>query len=171
MEMRPKFDKLIGYLANLGVIGGLILVAYQINQSVEITRAQMLNDYFIADMQLEMKMMGENPNESLTKAIFNPGSITEEDLTVLDRYFNYGIVQLERLYAMQELGYMPNNDLQRRIDYLGWHLGNPIGRAWWEEYKKSARQEFVSRVEAALRKRPITENKKQLEAMNKAVHE
>jgi hypothetical protein len=50
--------------ANIGVIAGLILVAVQINQNTAITKAQMANDYYIADMALELAMMGENPAAS-----------------------------------------------------------------------------------------------------------
>ena len=67
-----KLNKWLTLVANLGVVGGLILVAVQINQSVEITKAQMINGYYIADMQLEMKMMGENPALSWTKSVYAP---------------------------------------------------------------------------------------------------
>jgi hypothetical protein len=50
--------------ANIGVIAGLILVAVQINQNTAITKAQMANLYYIADMALELAMMGENPAAS-----------------------------------------------------------------------------------------------------------
>ena len=167
MSSKHQVDKIVGTLANLGVIVGLVLVAYQINQAIEITRAQMINDYYIADMQLEMKMMGENPGESFAKAVFDDDALTQQDLAVLDRYFNYGMVQLTRLREMQELGYVSETDLQKRIDYLGWHLGNPAGRRWWEEYKKDNSDELIQAVENMLRERPIGENRRMLDAISK----
>jgi hypothetical protein len=43
--------------ANVGVIAGLILVAVQIGQNTQITKAQIVNDYYLADMNLELAMM------------------------------------------------------------------------------------------------------------------
>jgi hypothetical protein len=167
VSSKLQVNKIVGTLANMGVIVGLVLVAYQINQAIEITRAQLINDYYIADMQLEMKMMGENPGESFAKAVFDEEALTQQDLAVLDRYFNYGMVQLTRLREMQELGYVSETDLQKRIDYLGWHLGNPAGRRWWEEYKKDNSDELIQAVEKVLRERPIEENRQMLDAMSK----
>ncbi len=47
--------------ANIGVIAGLILVAVQINQNTQIAKAQITNDYYLADMELELAMMGDDP--------------------------------------------------------------------------------------------------------------
>ncbi len=68
---------------------------------------------------------------------------------------------------MQELGYVSETDLQKRIDYLGWHLGNPAGRRWWEEYKKDNSDELIQAVENMLRERSIGENRRMLDAMSK----
>lgn len=51
----------LGIAANVGVVVGLVLVAVQIRQNSNLTRAQVANDWFLADMQLELSMMGENP--------------------------------------------------------------------------------------------------------------
>ena len=47
--------------ANVGVIAGLILVAVQIDQNTQITKAQIVNDYYLADMNLELAMMAMIP--------------------------------------------------------------------------------------------------------------
>jgi hypothetical protein len=64
-----KFDlgRLVSTVANLGVLVGLLLVAVQISQSTDIARAQLANDYYLADMQLELSMMGESPVDAWTK--------------------------------------------------------------------------------------------------------
>ena len=48
----------ISIVANIGVVIGLVLVALQIRQNTDITKAQITNDYYLADMELELKMMG-----------------------------------------------------------------------------------------------------------------
>ena len=46
-----KVNRGLTLAANVGVLGGLILVAFQIHQNTEITKAQIANDYYLADMQ------------------------------------------------------------------------------------------------------------------------
>ena len=75
-------------VANVGLLIGLILVALQIRQNTEITRAQVANDWYLADMQLELAMMGENPATSWIKAVYTPDELTPQDAAILDRYFN-----------------------------------------------------------------------------------
>jgi len=122
-------------ISNLALLGGLLLVAVQIRQNTAITRAQLLNDYYLADMQLELAMMGEDPGASFTKAVFDPSALTEYDAAVLDRYFNYGVVQVRRLRQMDELG-LAGDGWQNRIEYLRWHLGNDAGRRWWAQTRE-----------------------------------
>lgn len=122
-------------ISNVALLAGLVLVAVQIQQNTAITRAQLVNDYFLADMELELTMMGEDPAASFTKAVFDPDALTEYDAVVLDRYFNYGMVQLNRLRQMAELG-LAEEGWEERIGYLEWHLGNEAGRRWWTEIRE-----------------------------------
>ena len=117
-------------VSNLAVVAGLVLVAVQIQQNTALTRAQLMNDYFLADMELELAMMGDDPALSFTKAVFHPENLTEYDAAVLDRYFNYGIVQLRRLREMDRMG-LAGEGWEAGIGYLQWHLGNEAGRRWW----------------------------------------
>ena len=132
-----KTNRRLSLLANLGVIAGLILVAVQIRQNTAITRAQIANDYFLADMQLELAMMGESPASSWIKAVYAPEELTQEDVAVLDRYFNYGIVQIQRLERMSQVG-LADDSWKDQINYLRWHLGNETGRRWWAQYRADA---------------------------------
>jgi hypothetical protein len=135
--------------ANVGVLAGLILVAFQIHQNTEITKAQITNDYYLADMQLELAMMGDNPATSWTKAIYTPNDLTNVDAAVVDRYFNYGLVQIQRLQKMHELG-LADDDWENRIGYLGWHFGNEVGRRWWAYSKEGFPNDFIETVDEVL---------------------
>ena len=119
--------------ANVGILLGLLLVAIQIRQGTDIAKAQIENDYYLADLQLELAMMGEQPQKSWIKAVYAPEEMTKEDAAVVDRYLNYNFIQVSRLERMRELGLSTGAD---RVDILEWHLGNEVGRRWWEFYKK-----------------------------------
>lgn len=150
--------------ANIGVIAGLILVAVQINQNTAITKAQMANDYYIADMALELAMMGENPADSFNKAVYAPDDITTADAAVLDRYFNYGMVQIQRLQKMDELG-MAYEGWRERVNYLRWHFGNEVGQRWWNEVKEDYPEEFREYVDRILTEDSFSSNREMIDAL------
>lgn len=130
-----ELGQTITILANIGLLVGLTLVSIQINQSTAIAEAQLASDYFLADMQLELSMMGDDPISSFVKAVYAPGELTERDAGVLDRYFNYGLIQVDRLVQMRDAGLADAELVNRQVDYMKWHLGNPAGRTWWAEYR------------------------------------
>lgn len=159
-----KLGRWLTLAANFGVIAGLILVAVQINQNTQITKAQMANDYFLADMALELAMMGENPAAAWNRAVYAPDQLSSEDAVVLDRYFNYGLVQLHRLQEMDKLG-MAYEGWQERFDYLGWHLGNEAGRRWWESVRNDYPPEFRDRIDGILARAGYSANREMLDAL------
>lgn len=159
-----KVSQWLTLAANVGVIAGLVLVAVQINQNTQITKAQIANDYFLADMALELAMMGENPALPWSKAVYRPDELTTEDAVILDRYFNYGLVQIHRLQEMDKMG-MAHEGWEERVDYLRWHLGNPVGRRWWEEVRDGYPEEFRSRVDGILRDGNDASNREMLDAL------
>ena len=153
-------------VSNLAVIGGLVLVAMQIQQNTELTQAQLMNDYYLADMQLELAMMGDDPAASFTKAVFHPETLTEYDAVVLDRYFNYGMVQLQRLGSMDQMG-LAGEGWQNGIGYLRWHLGNEAGRRWWRQTRGDgpARNDLMAAMDSVLAESDWNRNRNLVESI------
>jgi len=158
--------QMFSLLANIGVLAGLLLVAIQISQNSEIARAQLENDYYLADMQLEIAMMGDDPLDSWIKAVYSPNEITRHDAAVLDRYFNFGLVQVRRLRQMQQLGLAEDEVLEQQVSYLEWHLGNEVGRRWWTHYRADdPDDEIVQLVDRALSSADYSQNRQFLDAL------
>jgi hypothetical protein len=159
-----KVNRMLTLAANAGVLFGLILVAFQINQNTELTRVHITNDYYLADMELELAMMGDDPAGSWIKAVYAPDYLTEKDMAILDRYFNYGLVQVQRLQKMNELGFA-DHEWEERIDYLGWQFGNEVGRRWWAYSKEGFPDDFIQTVDEILARNDHTGNRVLLDAM------
>jgi len=165
-----KFSRWLTLAANVGVIAGLLLVAIQINQNTQITKVQIANDYFLADMALELAMMGEEPALSWNKAVYTPDDLTTVDAVILDRYFNYGLVQVLRLQEMDKMGMAPQG-WEERVDYLKWHLGNEVGRRWWEQVKNDYSEDFRTKVEQILAGDAYGSNREMLDALMPATNQ
>ncbi len=126
------------------------LIYSLINQNTEIVKAQLAKDNYLADMQLELGMMGEEPVRSWIKSVYSPEDMTREDAAVLDRHFNFGMVQLIRLRKLKELGIAVDDLLVERVGYLQWHLGNEVGRDWWSTSKTFYPADFVGVIDDVL---------------------
>ena len=155
----------ITVVANIGVLGGLILVALQLNQNAEIAKAQLANDYYLADMQLELAMMGEEPIRSWIKAVYSRDEMTPEDAAVVDRYFNFGMVQLNRLRKLKELGLADDDLFNERVGYLQWHLGNEVGRDWYSTSRQFYPADFAKAIDSVLEKDDYGSNKRLLDSI------
>ena len=160
-----KLNRWFTMLVNLSVLAGIVLVAIQIQQNTDITKAQMANEYYLLDAQIELTMMGESPALSLEKAIYFPYELNQEDDVILDRYFNFGILQLQRIQKMIELGVADEELYQERAGYLIWHLGNEAGRRWWNQYALGEPNELSRDIETVLAGSNFQINKEVLDAM------
>ena len=163
--IKDKLNRWFTTLVNLSVLAGIVLVAIQIQQNTDITKAQMANEYYLLDAQLELTMMGESPALSLEKAIYFPEELNQEDAVILDRYFNFGILQLQRIRKMIELGVADEELYQERARYLKWHLGNEAGRRWWNQYALGEPNELSRDIETVLAGSNFQINKEVLDAM------
>lgn len=159
-----QLNSWLGIVANLGVVAGLVLVALQIRQNTLITKAQVANDWFLADMQLELAMMGENPAATWAKAVVAPDDLDDREAAVLDRYFNFGLVQIQRLQKMHELG-VADAEWMERASYLSWHLGNEVGRRWWSHFRGGFPDDFAGMVDHILEEADKGKNAAALRAL------
>jgi len=100
----------------------------------------------------------------LGRAVYAPDDLTSEDAVVLDRYFSYGLVQIQRLQEMDRMG-MAHEGWQERLDYLGWHLGNEVGRRWWENVRDEYPADFRQQVDEILAKSNYSSNREMLDAL------
>ena len=123
--------------ANVGILGGLILVALQMNQNEELLRTQILHDTRQGTLDFTLSMMGEDPAVVLAKVAGTPDKLTESDKIVwrsLDA--NLG-TQWYRLLEMSEAGLLEDEVWQNQISYdVGTYYNHPYGRNWLLEELK-----------------------------------
>jgi hypothetical protein len=65
---------------------------------------------------------------------------------------------------MNELG-LAGDEWVDRVDYLQWHLGNEIGRRWWEHTKPGFPPSFVAMVDESFAAGQFEDNEQLLDAL------
>ncbi len=81
-----KFSNWLQVAGNFGLLAGLILVGFQINQNTEIARTGLTARSFELAMQMNLARMGENPEAALAKAATDPESLTDEELGIVAQW-------------------------------------------------------------------------------------
>ena len=129
-----KIEKLASWLqviANVGILGGLILVGFQLNQNSEILQAQMMSAESRSVIDQELQIIGEEGAKAWVSAMSDPGNVSPEHHRIMEAIF-WSTVESWR--HTEELGNLDLVDVDphaRVADEAGWYFGNTYGRAWW----------------------------------------
>ena len=122
--------------ANVGILAGLILVFAQIRQSNQITGAELFSDSLESTVARDLALIGETPEQSMTRLLLDPASVTPQDQFVADRVYMAIWRQLNRALLLSEAGLYGTNE---NIDASGFIYINhplfacPYGLAWLDD--------------------------------------
>jgi len=130
----PKPTSWLRIVANVGLLAGMALVAYEINQNSQLARMALVNEGNVASNQFYANLMGENPANVIGMAVECPAAMTYSDYIAMDAFLFTGMNLLYRNFQLAEEGIFTEEDWQESVEeYTGWYLGNPFGRIWWDE--------------------------------------
>lgn len=142
-------DKVSGWLtlaANIGVVVGLILVAYQINQEAQLTKVQLFSDATTSMNAFNQSLMGDNPSAIVAKSIEDPHGLTMAEMQVMDAYLISAMNEIRRLELLRQSGL----DVEGSMDGIhSYYFGNEYAQAWFQEY---GGESFLSGVNAEISK-------------------
>jgi len=118
--------------ANVGILGGLILVGFQLQQNSQILRAQMLSAESQSVIDQEMQMVGEEGARAWVAAMSAPAAVSPEHHRVMEAIFWSAIETWRHTAELARLGLVDIDPRPRVADEASWYFGNVYGRAWWK---------------------------------------
>ncbi len=136
-------------LANVALLAGLILVAYELNQNRSLARMELVNEGNVVQNQIWANLMGELPGDVIARAIECPEEMTYSDFMAMDAFLFTSMNTLYRNYELAEEGIFTAEEWRKSVEtYASWFLGNPFGRAWWiEEARGFFPSDFANHVD------------------------
>ena len=148
----PKPTSWLRIVANVGLLAGMALVAYEINQNSQLARMALLNEGNVASNQFWANLMGETPADVIAMAVECLEAMTYSDFMAMDAFLFTGMHILYRDFELAQEGIFTEQDWQEAVEgFSAWYLGNPFGRAWWdEEGQYFFADEFVNYVDQQL---------------------
>jgi hypothetical protein len=139
-------------IASVGVVFGLILVAYELQQTESLSRASTVQSGYSLLSENERVVIGENPAATIAKACLRPGELTEDDFFVLDAIYT---LRLLHLYMVQSQSQAFGPTSMQVEDTLRMHVGRIArtlpGRVWLEQESGGRSELWQQAVAAELR--------------------
>lgn len=148
-------------VTGLTVVLGLILVTFELQQTRELTRSQLVQEQLTLGMTEYIARYGENVGEHIAAACAESDTLTAEGTVVLDAVFNFQMwwVSKFKLRIDEGLGgttLSREEEALRRIRYIA---GFPQGKAWLENFdsRDPEIRRFVEHRTPNLQPKPCTD--------------
>ena len=140
-------------LTNVAVVIGLLLLIYELNQSRDLTRAQIVDGAYDAAVFRNLAILGESPEEAIARSLFHPEDVTEADAIVLSHFYTALLVSWLRNRDERGLGYFERG-FEEVIASEAYFLNTIPGRKWWASVRDFQEPELAAAVDKALE--PLT---------------
>lgn len=132
MSTEDRTLEWVQIVATGAVIIGLALVIWELRQTHDIARAQLISDEYLARMENERTMMGENPAPVIVKGCQTPDELTPAEQRINGAYVTLVYLRNERnryLAQVSDLGRTLDTSTHQTLRVL---LGTPRFRSWYE---------------------------------------
>jgi hypothetical protein len=147
--------------ANIGILAGLILVIFQMNQNSELLRVQLIKQDGDAYIANEMAIAGENYAEVWARVLNDPYEPELSDMRVLEAsLWGLNVYKWSNTYRLSRMGLLADADWKREIDIaVDFAFGNPYARGWWDaltqDYPQNVPPEVIDYADAKIRAVPL----------------
>ena len=134
--MGANGKSLIEIVSILVFAGGLILVAYQINQATNIAGAEIRAEGTSRWRAVDGTRQGELFAAVLAKSYEDPAALTLAEMIELDAYYMGVIDQMSSAYLMAASGYRDDPIEGYLSQGALTYFGNAYANVWWKQYRK-----------------------------------
>ena len=147
--------------ANLGVLMGITLVAYEINQATVTTRAEMISSYQDRWVTIDLSWQSEDLASAWAKAIENPEDLTVTEMVQLNGFMWSYIDHVSTHRLLWELGVFKESQGSIEDIYLTnavLFFGNKFTQSWLAENRVELNSQTAAAIDRALETVTTDEN-------------
>jgi hypothetical protein len=166
-----RFSVWLAVVANLGVVGGLVLLAVELRHNTQVVRAQGVGDLVTGQTSAEAAFMGDDTAAAMADAFVSPETLTDEEILQIWAYLNTAMMAVEQTYSMYSLGLATEDDLKVAASRAADWLSFPFGAVWWKEMKTNFPAALAAEIDAALSDRDPNYLLRQFERMKSGLRE
>jgi hypothetical protein len=166
-----RFGGWLAILANVGVIVGLVLLAFELRQNTQIVRAEAVASLLAGQSSAETAFMGDSTAAAMAIALVAPEDLSDEQILQMWAYLNTAVISVEHTNSMYSLGLATEEDRRSAAKKAADWVSFPFGRIWWAEMKTNFPDSLASDIDAALSELDPDYLERQFEGMKRALQE
>jgi hypothetical protein len=142
--------------ANIGILGGLVLVGFQLEQNSEILQAQTMSAESRSVIDQEMQIVGEQGAAAWVSAMSDPTNTSPEHHRIMEAIYWSAIESWRHIEELSKLGLADVDPSFRVSDEAGWYFGNTYGQAWWNTRRQDVEmsESLKKVIDDAIKRRP-----------------
>jgi hypothetical protein len=137
-------------LTNIGVILGLTLLAYELEQTRLISQAGFIDASYQISLGNLSALLGENPADAIAKSVVNHDSLTAAEREVVRAHHISTVIELEHAVTMASFGNYGDGWDRYIPEYVVSALGYPYGREFWNSHRENVTPQLRDIIDAAL---------------------
>ncbi|NIV18643.1 MAG: hypothetical protein GWN47_09635 [Woeseiaceae bacterium] len=141
-----KVNKWLTLGANLGVLAGIMLVAFEINQANLTTRAEMISGFQDRWIAMDMSWQDAEFAAAWSKAIENPEELSLSEMIQVSGHIWAFLDQVNSSRRLWALGVMAEPMAPTDLiiaNNAAIFFGNEFAQSWWTENKSRMNPEIV----------------------------
>jgi hypothetical protein len=136
--------------ANIGILVGLVLVAFQIKQSADLTRIQLLYQESDRASLAGIAVVGEDGAAAWAKAITAPAEMSLREQRIVETMIWLEVENWRATYRLAQLGLIEDDWKARVVENGNFNLNFPYGRSVWKHMAESVQPELAQYVNEQL---------------------
>ena len=125
------------FVGAFAVVVTLIYLTLQVRQSTVQARLELFSDNLESVVTRELALLGETPELSMSRVLFDPQTATRKDYFVVDRVYSATLFQLRRAMLFADAGFYGTNENvinARGFVKLNYQIfASPYGLAWLDQ--------------------------------------
>jgi hypothetical protein len=152
-----RFDRVNQWLtlvANLGVVVGFFMVAFQLQQNTDALRLQADAVSSSATVAAESGFMGEDVAEAYAIAWQSPEQLSDAQMLKAGGYLITSLSSVQYTYQQYGRGLVSDDDWDAARAFAVAQLNWPFGRAHWRSNQRWLEPGFVAAIDQALAESP-----------------
>jgi hypothetical protein len=122
--------------SNIGILGGLILVGFQLHQNSEILKTQVMTDESRRSVEAEWLLVGEEGARVWAKSIERPNDLNLQEHRIMDSILWTGLENFRHAHRLAAQGLVDIDWKSRVSNETAFYFGNPYGRGWWNNIRE-----------------------------------
>jgi hypothetical protein len=163
-------------LANFGVIVGLLLLVYELNQARDFARIEFLNSNRLAFQEIEMDMMNPDIAVVWAKAAVDPNSMSNSDVRVMDAFLINLYNHWQQQWILEQEGFLKSGKSEAVLmTDVAFYFGSIFAQVWWEDLKSThdrpEAREFDALIDKVIADTDLSANRHYIERIQQRVRE